>query len=423
VGRYGDLRLPNTFNGAMIAASILPSLVGGDMSRYLALDQLKPGDIILASCNDRISWLIRILSVSWYSHSILVISPTIWFDADDPGAQYRCPESKVVYDGEHFRLGHKIPKGYRYDVFRHKQLHPQGNGPTQEEEHKFVKDLIDATTVHAFLSYPDLAKFLRLLKFRLGETGFAKYVAKLLDKGKPPSRYSGHFCSGLVASCYSGLNFRGSSLNLFTKEPDRISPRALSINNKLTKLRRTQTIFEGHEKELPPGEFKEKEADCRERAETHAKFLFWRSDMADMVRVIDFWLEDIKDGFVQLRDILSTINETVSEIVKLNVERSDLQDEDLGHARIKHSEESVDELQPANSGFQKSVTLLKSFFTEQFQPKTRRQVAEAYISFFFYLRALRSFKGFKGGCVRSGEAAAATSAGHELKNVFPEHTG
>jgi hypothetical protein len=175
---------------------------------------------------------------------------------------------------------------------------------------------------------------------------------------------------------------------------------------------------------LSPGEFKEKEADCRKRAEMHAKFLFSRSDMADMVRVIDFWLEDIKDGFVQLSDILSTINKTVSEIVKLSVERSDLQDEDLAHARIKHSEESVDELQrTANSGFQKSFTLLKSFFTEQFQPKARRQVAEAYISFFFYLRALRSFKGFKGGCVRSGEAAAATSAGHELKNVFPEHTG
>jgi hypothetical protein len=33
-----------------------------------------------------------------------------------------CPPSKVVWDGECFRLGREIPKGYQYTVLRHEKL-------------------------------------------------------------------------------------------------------------------------------------------------------------------------------------------------------------------------------------------------------------------------------------------------------------
>jgi hypothetical protein len=346
-----------------------------DMSRYLALDQIKAGDIILSPCWDFSSVSIRVASLSKYSHAILALSPTIWFEADAPGVHYRCPTSKVVWDSErrYFRLGYKIPRGYQYTLLRRTGI---PHIETREGEHWFAKKLIDVTADHAFLDYARFAQFLPLVKFGLGELHLAKYLANILDQGKP-SHYSGPFCSGLVASCYKRLDdYEGVDLNLFPVEPDRVSPRALGKNDKLTPMQPMQAVFDGHEKELP-ARFKCVEEHYRRLAD--ADLLLLESDFAELAKQHTTESEDRGAMFGMIGRLVSTI----AKGKRLGGEEVNFDHDKYTRTVMIHTDESV-------KGF-------KEFFG-RLQARARNSVTKAYIASSRYAAIVQSFERCKDGC-------------------------
>ena len=140
------------------------------MQRYLALDAIKAGDIILTASPTMTSYAIRAASFSRVSHAAIAIHPLIWFEALGDGVQYTIHEPTFVLSGDRVRFGLSVAPGERYIVKR-----PQINGPQDDlQEYQTAKALIEASSKYAFLNYALRSKFLQLARFGLGEASFTQ---------------------------------------------------------------------------------------------------------------------------------------------------------------------------------------------------------------------------------------------------------
>lgn len=139
------------------------------MARYLALDVIRLGDIVLSAGPTRTSIGIRFATFSRVSHAALALHPLIWFEAlGSSGVVHKVVEPELVWDGEKVRLAVKIPGGETYIVKRMKAAPYCADDPVAR--HAFARSLIQATSRFAFLNYATPDKFLPMLKFKLGRT-------------------------------------------------------------------------------------------------------------------------------------------------------------------------------------------------------------------------------------------------------------
>lgn len=190
------------------------------MGRYLALDQIAPGDIILSSARTLPSAGIRLATFSRVSHAALALHSLIWFEAlGNTGVAYQVVEPEPVWDGSTIRLGMRVPPGERYFVKR--LVEPPFRPGDSFARHRFAQSLIQATSQYAFLNYAAPDKFLPMLRFKLGDRRFLQFLAQTLDR-RGTRLYPGPFCSWLVASCYQDVD-----LTVFDKEPQKMSPGAI----------------------------------------------------------------------------------------------------------------------------------------------------------------------------------------------------
>lgn len=196
------------------------------MTRYLALDRIKPGDIVLSAGLTRTSIGIRLATFSRVSHVAVALHPMLWFETlARKGALYKIVEPELVWDGKNVRLAMKIPRGECYFIKRLKVAPYCDDDPIAR--HTFARSLMQATSSFAFLNYATPDKFLPMLKFRLGRTRLARFIVRHLER--PYSGlFPGHFCSWLVTELYNGLG-----LTLFDVNADRITPGAIDRSEKL----------------------------------------------------------------------------------------------------------------------------------------------------------------------------------------------
>lgn len=213
------------------------------MARYLALDALRPGDIVLSAVPTLTSLGIRIGTFSRVSHAALVLHPLLWFEAlGSTGIGYKVIEPALVENDQAIRLGMPVPRGGAYYV---KRFEPEPYAAADAvAKHAFARKLVEAASRFAFLNYAAAEKFLPMLRFKLGDTGVARFIANNVKRsGK--ELYPGPFCSWLVADCY-----RDVGLPLFDIESVRITPRALDHCPKLRTV--AGTIIEAAPLQIPP---------------------------------------------------------------------------------------------------------------------------------------------------------------------------
>ena len=118
------------------------------MARYLALDVIEPGDIVLTAELTKPSLAIRLASGSRVSHAALALHPLIWFEAVDSGVGYRLIRPELVGDGKRIRLGLKIGRGETYIVKRMKDAPYRTEDPMAT--HAFARSLMQATSQYAW---------------------------------------------------------------------------------------------------------------------------------------------------------------------------------------------------------------------------------------------------------------------------------
>lgn len=222
------------------------------MERYLALDNLRPGDILLTAEPTWTSAAIRLATFSRVSHAVLVLHPLIWFESvRRGGVGYRVAHAtdkvkgaaadhsdrdvkkerqpELVWDKTTVRLGLKIGPGEKYIVKRMKDGLPyQSDDPATI--HSFARKLIASTSCFAFWNYSQPDQFLEILRGGLGRFRFVRRLAEKLSRSSS-TLYRGPFCSWLVVDCYQALG-----LKLFDANPDAITPRALDRSKKLEEI-------------------------------------------------------------------------------------------------------------------------------------------------------------------------------------------
>jgi len=200
------------------------------MDCYLALDVIKPGDIVFSAGLTRTSIAIRLATFSRVSHVALALHPLIWFEAlGNSGVDYKVVEPILVWDNEKVRLAMKVPRGETYIVKRMKAAPYCADNSVAR--HAFARSLIQATSRFAFLNYATPDKFLPMLKFNLGRTGFARFIANNVNRSGT-ALFSGPFCSWLIAECYKDID-----LPLFDISSDKITPGTLDRSGKLRQIK------------------------------------------------------------------------------------------------------------------------------------------------------------------------------------------
>ena len=196
------------------------------MGPFLALDKIKPGDVILSSARTKTSIGIRAASFSRVSHAAIAIYPLIWFEALGSGIQYTIHRPTFVLDDDGLHFGLPVPRGERYIVKRPKEQQLQG----RLDEYRAAKNLIEASSKFAFLNYAVTTNFLQLARFGLGKRAFARLVTEVMD-ARRSKLFPGPFCSWLVAECYNGIGW-----DIFAGEPNRLSPGALDKSKGLREI-------------------------------------------------------------------------------------------------------------------------------------------------------------------------------------------
>jgi hypothetical protein len=355
--------------GALIWRMFAQSPIEVAMAKYLALDCIKPGDIILSKEKTTQSRLIRGLSFSDFSHAQIAIHPMMWFESADLGVQYQIisPNStfipQIVWDRRkgQFRLGLELKGGNNFEV---KRLSDAVDLKTRLDEHKFANKLIDVTSKYAFLNYAKLDKFLPLLRFKLGERRFFSLLANAFDKGGVEF-YPGPFCSWLVASCYQDMG-----LSLFDVDAQRISPGALQRNRRLDTV---SAVFEGDIKQLPP-HFREVKS-TRDQIEICYNLMSAYSQSADITKGMTEYVSDV--GL-----FVSTV---------------------LSYIKLKNSGQTFDD--KSDEITSRNIEILKSCFREQ-QKFIRHQVVKFYGGCANYISDFRSFN----DCVKACQAPAPLNA-------------
>jgi len=197
--------------------------------RYLALDAILPGDVILSSARTLRSVLIRLGTGSFRaSHAAIAIHPLIWFESVGSGVRYQIIEAQLVWDGERIRLAMLIPSGERYLIRR--PVQPFCTAEHAADRYSTSRQLIDVTSRFAFLNYARPSAFLATIRLGLGDSAFSRFLSAAMDR-RHRIFYPGPFCSWLVAECYRDLG-----KDLFGDRPHAVTPAALSRSSRLVSL-------------------------------------------------------------------------------------------------------------------------------------------------------------------------------------------
>jgi hypothetical protein len=231
------------------------------MPRYLALDEILPGDTILSAALTLRSIAIRLLTGSTTaSHAAMAIHPLIWFESIGKGVNYKIISPKLVWDGRRVCLAMESPKRQRYAVRRVRGLCESRD---QKDRNATAKLLIAASSRFVFLNYASPDSFLATLRLGLDKNTFVHFVANNFSKNASKF-FPGPFCSWLVAELYGDI---GQAI--FDKDPRKITPAALARSKRLELV---DLIFEGEPVDLAP-RFGNFESDLNQDVEMSAATL------------------------------------------------------------------------------------------------------------------------------------------------------
>ena len=198
-------------------------------TRYLALDAILPGDVIVSSARTLQSALIRAGTGSLTaSHAAIALHPLIWFESVGSGVRYQIIEPQLVWDGKDVRLAMPIPVGERYLVRR--PVEPLCSADSPADRYSVAKKLIECSTRFAFLNYARPSAFLATLRLGLSKSQFARFLAAAMDRDQRIF-YPGPFCSWLVAECYNELG-----RDILGATPQSITPAAIARSSSLVSI-------------------------------------------------------------------------------------------------------------------------------------------------------------------------------------------
>lgn len=186
--------------------------------RYLNLSLLRPGDVILTfpSGLPVESAAIKILCGGQYSHAILVLKPTVWYESEDNGVGKTLifPDRVEVNDGC-ARLLRCLDRYGAVGVFRHPRLED-----AQEEQLTLrLEEITNGLTYKRYPNYVRIAEDLRLLK----DVPLREHLFRLISRVDKPGLNEGMFCSEVVAYVFKSLGFPFKD-----KEPHEVRPSDIS---------------------------------------------------------------------------------------------------------------------------------------------------------------------------------------------------
>jgi hypothetical protein len=186
--------------------------------RYLNLSRLRPGDVILTfpSGLPVESAAIKLLCGGQYSHAILVLKPTVWYESEDYGVGKTLifPDRVEVKDGC-ARLLRCMDRYGAVGVFRHPGLEH-----AQEEQLSLrLEEITNGLTFKRYPNYVRIAEDLRLLK----DVPLREHLFWLMSKVDKPGLNEGMFCSEVVAYVFKSLGFPFKD-----KEPQQVRPSDIS---------------------------------------------------------------------------------------------------------------------------------------------------------------------------------------------------
>jgi hypothetical protein len=185
--------------------------------QYLNLSLLEPGDVILTFPPGKPqdvweSMGIAMATGGHYSHAILVLSPTIWFESEDYGVgpSYVLVD-RVERNGDDIRLLNCKGHWGKIAVFRHPDT---SKIPTDDLARKLAA-ITDRISFKRYPSYVRIARDLKLLNY----LPFRDQLLSLADGKRLTLEINlGFFCSEVVAYAYRELGLP------FTKEPCQVTP-------------------------------------------------------------------------------------------------------------------------------------------------------------------------------------------------------
>ena len=162
-------------------------------TRWIALDVLQPGDIVLTGSRESASTLIQIATGSRYSHAALIVDPLLWFESVQQGVRFTVPQAFLAETRGMLRCLTEVPAATWIRVQRPNNLH----GCSQDRLYSVQNALISSTAKQFLLDYPGYENFLDIVRFGLGKTKFAMEVARRLSRRKT-IQYPGLFCSAVA---------------------------------------------------------------------------------------------------------------------------------------------------------------------------------------------------------------------------------
>jgi len=182
---------------------------------YLDLSLLQTGDVILTfPPGDPLDATgIALATRGEYSHAILVLSPTIWFESEDfgVGPTYVAAD-RIEADSGVVRFLKCRDHWGKITVLRHPGL-------TSRPSHEVSKKLTEITDRVSFKRYPSFVRIAHDLNI-LNSVPLRDHLLRLADRSSLSFDInSGFFCSEVVAYAYSelGLSFKD-------RKPEQVTP-------------------------------------------------------------------------------------------------------------------------------------------------------------------------------------------------------
>lgn len=204
----------------------------GTPARYLRVDLLFPGDVILSTSAAKVSRGIRVATRGRYSHAALVINQRIWLEAlEDAVAVTPISIDRVIIDRES-PIGEgwlrDVSASPALDVYRH-PAHAHFRSPSDPEAWVLSNRLNFLSLSETLTEYPDVRSVLRAVVGRIVDLPGVRHLLDAINtahRGEGAGTLvPGKFCSQLVAAIYGGIE-----VPLFkrSRSPGRVSPNALA---------------------------------------------------------------------------------------------------------------------------------------------------------------------------------------------------
>lgn len=148
------------------------------------ITKLRPGDVIFSLYPAPSSLAISALTMSMFSHAMLVVYPDVWFETDGAGSGFKRIENVKAYGNltGHCEIIAELPY-LKFDVLR------LDNPPTTAQ-------ILASISNHIAFRYPELVEFLPLM---IGLRRFPRLAEKLVGKLVKERPFdTGSYCSQLV---------------------------------------------------------------------------------------------------------------------------------------------------------------------------------------------------------------------------------